>query len=1000
MDTNSSWRQRSLSLSPRPRVISALVLATLSMALGFERTRSRTIEPLETSVNSHHPKEGKLPDAGENRALSKEQRLKSYGQLPLAFEANQGQTDRQVQFISRGSGYGLFLTSTEAVLALRPPAKHSEDMRNGTALAPASVQTQGAVLRLKLVGANATPQVMGMEELPGKVNYFIGNEPDKWRTDIPTYAKVKYQGVYAGVDQIYYGDYGQLEYDLVVAPGADPDVIALRIEGSKAIRLNRQGDLELAGSKLVMRKPNIYQEIDGIRKAVQGEYKLQGPHQVGFQVGAYDTTRPLVIDPVLVYSTFLGGSQADAGSGIAVDGAGNAYVTGYTDGANFPMVNPVQATTSNTGNGSLNGFVAKLNPAGNALIYSTYLGGQGQDAGHAIAVDGGGNAYVTGSTASTTFPMVNPTQATHGGGVTDAFVVKLNATGNALIYSTYLGVIGYDDGNGIAVDGAGNAYVTGDTYFNTFPTVNPAQPTFGGTSDAFVVKFNAAGNALVYSTFLGGGNYDSGNSIVVDGAGNAYVTGWTLSTNFPTVAPAQATYGGGGSGDAFVAKLNAAGNAFAYATYLGGSGDDQGLGIGVDSAGNAFVTGWTKSTNFPTVAAYQANFGGGVTDAFVSKLNAAGTLSYSTYLGGSALDWANGIAVDGAGNAYVAGYSSSANFPTVSPLYSTLGGGQNAFAAKLDPPGTLNFSTYLGGTSTLGDQAYGIAVDGAGSIYLTGRTYSSNFPLVNPYQSTLSGSADAFVAKISIPSPCVDPPNTTMVVWYPFDETVGTTAANLATGNSGTLINSPTHVPGMVAGALRFDGINDYVNSPSTIVTNIGPAGLPQTCSGSYSTCGGDFSIDAWIQVNPTASLSAITITDKRSGSIPAIKGYNFFVYQRNKLGLQLADGVGSGYSNYLSPIITGLAGNWHHVAVTVSRRSPMGIKWYDNGVLIGSSDPTVGATRYGSLVNNSPLRIGADSWLGGWFKGDIDELEIFNRELGPAEVLGIKNAEASGKCK
>ena len=299
-------------------------------------------------------------------------------------------------------------------------------------------------------------------------------------------------------------------------------------------------------------------------------------------------------------------------------------------------------------------------------------------------------------------------------------------------------------------------------------------------------------------------------------------------------------------------------------------------------------------------------------------------------------------------------------------------------------------------------------MDGAGSAYVAGYTSSSNFPTLNPAQPIYGGGGrDGFVVKISgvvpLPPPCVDPPNTTMVAWYPFDETTGTTAANLATGNSGTLINSPTHVPGKVAGALRFDGVHDYVESPSSIVTNIGPAGLPQTCGGGYSTCRGDFSIDAWINLDPAASPGVSTITDKRSGTLSATKGYLFFVIGRNRLGIQLADGVGTGYSNYLSPIITGgLTNGWHHVAVTVNRRSsPTGIKWFNNGVQVGSSDPTTGSARFGSLVNNSPLRIGGDNYASKtWFKGDIDELEMFNRELTPAEVQGIYNAGASGKCK
>jgi hypothetical protein len=387
----------------------------------------------------------------------------------------------------------------------------------------------------------------------------------------------------------------------------------------------------------------------------------------------------------LVYSTYLGGSADDGGNGIAVDGAGNAYVTGTTVSTDFPTANPLQATCA----GISDAFVTKLNAAGNALVYSTYLGGSRYDVGNGIAVDGAGNAYVTGFTDSTNFPTANALQATFGGGVNgeDAFVAKLNATGHALVYSTYLG--GSDDeGNGIAVDGSGNAYITGRTLLSTFPTANSLQATFGGGfADAFVSKLNAAGNALVYSTFLGGSGDEAGKGIAVDGAGNAYVTGFTSSTDFPTTNPLQATSGGGVYGeDAFVAKLNATGNALVYSTYLGGSGDDFGDGIAVDGAGNAYVTGSTDSTDFPTANPLQATCAG-VSDAFVTKLNAAGNaLVYSTYLGGSDGDGGDGIAVDGAGNAYVTGFTSSTDFPTANPLQATYAGVSDVFVTKVPDP--------------------------------------------------------------------------------------------------------------------------------------------------------------------------------------------------------------------------------------------------------------------------------------------------------------------------
>ncbi|HEV2842940.1 MAG TPA: SBBP repeat-containing protein [Chthoniobacterales bacterium] len=664
---------------------------------------------------------------------------KTYGPLPVAFEANRGQSDAQVRFISRGSGYCLFLTSNEAVLALHPTLSKSEQMADRLS---GSKETRDMVLRMKLADAKATPEVTGMEELPGKVNYFIGNDATQWRRDISTYARVTYHDVYPGVDLVYHGEKGQLEYDLVLAPGADPGIIAVDIDGSKTLTLNPEGDLllDVESAPLTMRKPRVYQEINGKRHAVAGSYVLRAPRQIGFLIGNYDRTKPLIIDPVLVYSTFLGGGR---GTGIAVDKDANAYVIGTTPFSTFATVSAFQPTS--VGNSAI---VAKLTPAGDAVIYATYLGGNSASYGNDIAVDNDGNAYLTGLTSASDFPTVNPFQASNGGGVEDAFVTKLNCRGNDLIYSTYLGVISYDGGNGIAVDGAGHAYVTGYTFFKTFPLQNPAQSAFRGM-EAFVTKFNPAGNGLVYSTFLGGKTYDYGLDIALDAAGNAYVTGWTLSNDFPTLHPAQSTYGGGG--DAFITKLNATGNQFIYSTYLGGSGEEYGFGIAVDGAGSAYVTGYTKSTNFPTVNPAQPNYGGELFDAFVTKLNSTGSLFvYSTYLGGSGGDIASAIAVDGTGKAYVTGYTYSTDFPVVNSYQSALAGQQDAFVTRLDGPGNLSFSTYLGGSMT--DQSAAIAVDDGG-IYITGASNSNDFPLVNPYQVLNKGAGDGFVAKIWIPDP-------------------------------------------------------------------------------------------------------------------------------------------------------------------------------------------------------------------------------------------------------
>jgi len=461
---------------------------------------------------------------------------------------------------------------------------------------------------------------------------------------------------------------------------------------------------------VVQRAPIIYQEIDGARRTISGRYVLEGKTQVGFQVAAYDRTKPLVIDPVLVYSTYLGGTGGESAHGIAVDGTGNAYVTGSTRSSDFPVVNPLQPALR----GSVDVFVSKLNSTG-SVVYSTYLGGSdtgtasADDVGLGIAVDTAGNAYVTGATNSADFPTTaNALQPTWGAGCCqsdDAFVVKLNPTGSALVYATYLGGTFSDFGNSIAVDSVGNAHVTGFTNSLDFPTANPIQATLGGgfgDADAFVAKLNAAGTALIYSTYLGGSGAENATGIAVDAAGNAYVAGNTSSADFPTVNPVQGGFGG--NADAFVAKLDPIGTALVYSTYLGGSGFDGATGIAVDSAGSAYVTGGTGSPDFPTVNPVQGTRVGN-SDGFVAKLNAPGTaLVYATYLGiGSFTEnfGANAIAVDSAGNAYVTGQTDSPSIPLVYPMQGTLAGGADIYVVKLNAAGSARlYSTYLGGSGT------------------------------------------------------------------------------------------------------------------------------------------------------------------------------------------------------------------------------------------------------------------------------------------------------------
>jgi hypothetical protein len=778
----------------------------------------------------------------------------SYGKLPLSFERNAGQTDASVRFLSRGPGYALFLTGNEAVVSLEKP-RHPQTKTPGLASLfdrPRSPKTMSspAAFRMSLAGANRNAIVTGLDELPGKSNYFIGNDPAKWRTNVPTYAKVKYQNVYRGIDLVYYGNPQQLEYDFLVAPGADPraislDVAAIRSSsegGRRTLRIDANGDLVIqAGEDQVrLQKPVAYQAAEGAaRHFIECHYLLNGDNRVSFEIASYDPGKTLVIDPVLVYSTYLGGSGNEGGAGIAVDSSGNAYVTGVTTSTNFPTANPLQAVY---GGGDQDAFVAKLNPAGTALVYATYLGGGAPDQGTGIAVDSSGNAYVMGSTESPDFPTVSPLQALYGGGY-DAFVAKLNPGGSALVYSTYLGGTAPDFGFGIAVDSSGNAYVTGYTYGFNFPTASPLQAFLGGGGyDAFVAKLNPGGSALVYSTYLGGSAEDQGFGIAVDSSGNAYVTGVTNSTDFPTAHPLQAASGGGGR-DAFVAKLNPAGSALVYSTYLGGNGGDTGYGIAADSSGNAYITGDTESPNFPIAHPLQAASGGGLcfgtpcADAFVTKLNPAGSaLVYSTYLGGNGFDGGFGIGVDSSGNAYVTGSTESPDFPNVSPIQAFSGDGSfDAFVAKLNPAGAaLVYSTYLGGSGS--NDGEGIAVDSSGNAYVTGSTDSTNFPTANPLQAFSGGQADAFVAKIGAG---VSPPSCQLmsIVNGPPKQLIVTmqdAASGLQTIQLAAAVNTILSIPSFTIGAttpviVTATKVNQSQSSEvSFIVTNT--AGKSTSC--------------------------------------------------------------------------------------------------------------------------------------------------------------------------
>jgi hypothetical protein len=687
--------------------------------------------------------------------------------LPLAFEPNVGQTASTVRFLAHDKSGTVYFTPSQVVFSFaqaKPGTAAAET--DGVSLQKVTHSIpprESSVLHLEFVGANTTTFLSGTNPLPGRVNYFVGNDPKKWRTNVLTFAGVVCSELYPGVELSYGGGAGHLKGTYRVDPGADPLQIKWRYRGANHIATDAEGNLRIHLSRaaddsmaVAMEKaPIAWQEIDGRRSPVEVQYQVSENEEVSFAVGVFDHAYPLIIDPALVYSTYLGGNGLDTGYGLAVDATGNTYVTGITGSSNFPVANAYQQDKP----GNFNAFVSKLSADGSTLLYSTYLGGNNVDVGESLAIDTLGNVYVTGYTQSTDFPIVNGYQAANAGSA-DVFVAKLSADGASLLYSTYLGGAQFDRGLEIAVDGENNMDLTGFTGSSDFPISNAFDASKGvNGDDAFVTKLNPEGSALVFSTFLGGSNGpEVGEGLAIDASGNVYVCGITASDDFPTKNAAQpvllGTAGVLPTGDAFVTKLTADGSQLVYSTFLGGIDGENAQSIAVDSAGNAYVTGLTRSANFPvTPLAFQPTYGGSDFDAFVTKFNADGTIGYSTFLGGSGVDIARNLTVDAAGQALVTGETSSANFPTANPVQSTYAGGtiegKDAFVTQLNAAGSaLVFSTFLGGSGD--DYGGDIVAVGADLIFVSGYTNSNNFPSGSAsYQPSLAGGVDAFVTKIS-----------------------------------------------------------------------------------------------------------------------------------------------------------------------------------------------------------------------------------------------------------
>jgi hypothetical protein len=674
------------------------------------------------------------------------------------FTKNQGQWDENVYFRADFGGTILWFSSDGIYYHFTRCrsgcdgddyfARPEEDL--GFSF-PELVSTEQLIVRTTFIGAARSPATGG-EEIPGYTyNYFLGNDRSRWQIDVPNYKDIEYHDIYPGVDLNYFGRDGHLEYDLIVSPGADPALIKVAYDGAESVKINKAGELEIntGWNTIVELRPKVYQIQNGKRVEIECVYSLLSDGTFGFDLkNSYDSSRPLIIDPVLVYSTYLGGTDSDDGYGIALDSDSNLYITGRTHSQDFPYSGGYDNTYNG---GDYDIFVTKLSGGGDSLIYSTFIGGGGWDQGSGIAVNASGNAYIVGHTTSSDFPTINPLDDSLDG-YSDAIVIKLSSNGDNLVYSTYLGGSSFDFGRGIAVDDADHAYVTGHTNSADFPTANAYDASLSGFSDAFVIKLSTDGSSADYSTFLGGNGNEHGWSIIVDAAGQAIISGDTESPDFPLISPVDDSLGG--TTDAYITKMADDGSAPILSTYLGGeSGVDIAYSVALGGNSNIYVGGWTNSTDFPATLGCDTVLNG-TGDAFVAKIYSDGdSLIYGTYLGGSANDVIYSIAVDNESFPYITGYTESSDFPIIHAVDNTFGGTKEAFICKFSIAGISPlYSTFAGGSGN--DQAWSLALDAQNNIYVGGDTESPDFPTVSPYQGSLGGSSAAFALKIS--HSCID----------------------------------------------------------------------------------------------------------------------------------------------------------------------------------------------------------------------------------------------------
>lgn len=842
------------------------------------------------------------------------QKPAAHANSPLRFEENEGQTAREVRYVAHGTGYELFLTPLEAVLALhptrRPDPSRMHRMSYSHVQSDARKGEKTAVLRMQLANANKSMKLDGIDPLPGRVDYFLGNDPTNWRTNIPSYSRVKYSDVYPGVDLMFYGNQRRLEYDFIVAPGADPKAIALNLEGARKLRINARGDLliTVAGGQVQLQKPLIYQQIGGERREILGNYAITGEHRVSFEVAKYDSREPLIVDPVLIYSTYLGGELDDTAFAVAVDPLGKAIVTGVTFSLHFPTTTGAltQSPLASNPNGVV--FVTEMDPTGTELLYSSYIGGSGGDAGFGVAVDLAGRIYVTGETTSTDFPTT-ATALKPGPNVGNvngtSFVVKIdpNTVGTgSLVYSSYLGGTQgavSEFGNGIATDKNGLVYVVGltasqpGTALANFPVTattafQATAPTGIASGAAFVAKLDTTQSgaaSLLYSTYFGGngahasspgpGFSDAAFGVAEDSAGNTYVAGTTASTDFPTTAGTAfqpAVPAGNTGGAAFVSRFDTtkvAGASLLYSTYLGGDSADFGGAMALGPSNVAYVTGSTKSLLFRTTPGAFQTTGNTSGITFVSlvdtSLTGAASLKYSTFLSGSLTNTAFGIATDPSGNAYVVGATQGNDFPVTegafqrAPAAASQGEG---FVTKLNPGGMgaadLIYSTYFGGSGNGPnfDEVLAIAVvPVSNNAVIAGVTNSSaaTFPVVpNPgaFQAALNGPSDAFIAELTFqPTLTVSPGSLTFG-----PQLVGTpTAAKTVTLTNNTI------------SAIGFTGVAISGGAPAAANTDF--ASPSNTC-GTSIAAGASCTISVVFTPSVAAvETSNLVITDADSTS-------------------------------------------------------------------------------------------------------------------------------------